>query len=165
MDAKVYEHPPDKITQILIKDLSGYQQLVELMHQERQLLVNREFDEFSKLLAKKHQLLLALEQNNNQRVLLLTAEALPVSKAGMDSLIGNLEESKREQHNHDWIEVNKLIDQCVQMNEINARIAHRAQSTTHQILNILRGDPAGFSLYGKKGIPAETSTLLPITKA
>ncbi|MBV1877543.1 MAG: flagellar protein FlgN [Pseudomonadales bacterium] len=165
MDAKPHAPKIDKISQTLSNDLNGFEQLYTLLLKERELLVNREFDDFAELLSNKNNLLLALEENNNQRVQLLAARKLPIDKQGMDQFIDSLPKENINQQRANWTRVHELIDECSKLNQINARIAHRAQSTTHQVLNILRGEPAKFALYGKKGTPAESANQLTITKA
>jgi len=154
----------NNITQLIDNDLTGYRRLLELLREERQLLVKREFEAFTQLLATKHELLGVLDANNQARIGLLLAHALPADKEGLKTLFAGLEGEQPELAARDWKLVNELVDQCTQLNDINARIAHRAQATTHQILNMLRGDSAGFSLYGKNGTRDEHGKHLPITR-
>ncbi len=155
----------DAITHLISKDVTEYQELTEILVEERQLLVGREFDAFTQLLGRKHELLESLEQNNQVRVKLLQDKELPVNKSGLLKLFDALPSAEADSIQRAWALLNDLIDRCKELNDINARIAHRAQSTTHHLLNILKGEVGGFTLYGKDGIPDEHGKALPITRA
>jgi flagellar biosynthesis/type III secretory pathway chaperone len=155
----------DAITQLIGKDVAGYQELAEILGEERQLLIGREFDAFTRLLGRKHELLQSLEQNNQIRVKLLRDKELPVNKTGLLELFDGLPTAEADSIHRAWTLLNDLIDRCKQLNDINARIAHRAQTTTHHVLNILKGESGGFTLYGKDGSPDEHGKTLPITSA
>ena len=157
MDADTENPANIEISQLIDKDLAGYRQLKELLAEERQLLVKRDFDSFTTLLGSKQTLLAALAQINQHRCKLLLDNHLSLDKAGIDTLIAAQAEPLASQTQVKWRRVNELIDQCVRRNDINARIAHRAQTTTHQILNILRGESSGFELYGKNGASKDRS--------
>jgi len=160
------EHPSIKphFGELIMTELSGYESLKFIMEKERELLVNREFEEFTHLLGQKHALISKLEQDNQTRCKLLQAQQLPVDKSGVDILISKLSPEHKKIAEDNWVQLNDLIDECARLNDINARITHRAQSSTQQILNLLRGDFAGFELYSQKGESRQRSDLLPITK-
>jgi flagellar biosynthesis/type III secretory pathway chaperone len=155
----------DAITHLISKDVAEYQELTQILGEERQLLIGREFDAFTELLGRKHVLLQTLEQNNQVRVKLLLDNELPVDKSGLLKLFEALPSAEADSIQRAWALLNDLIDRCKHLNEINARIAHRAQATTHHVLNILKGEAGGFTLYGKDGTPDEHGKALPITRA
>jgi len=53
--------------ELLETELSHYESLKSLLQQERELLVNREIEEFTVLLSRKHVLLSKLEEDNQAR--------------------------------------------------------------------------------------------------
>ncbi|MBL4682326.1 MAG: flagellar protein FlgN [Pseudomonadales bacterium] len=150
--------------ELLETELSHYESLKSLLQQERELLVNREIEEFTVLLSRKHVLLSKLEEDNQARCQLLRAQQLPVNKSGVETLISNLTSEEADISRGHWQKLNSLIDECARLNDINARITHRAQSSSQQILNLLRGESAGFELYSKKGESRHRTGPLPITK-
>lgn len=164
MDADTPLNRESLFGELLITELSRYESLKSILEKERELLVNREFEEFTLLLGQKHELLSKLEQDNQTRCNLLQAQQLPVSKAGVESLISNLSSEEGAITKDNWQRLNGLIDDCARLNDINAKITHRAQSSTQQILNLLRGDSAGFELYGNKGESRHRTDPLAITK-
>lgn len=164
MEANLTTASNDSIAALIHSELTGYQTLLELLTEERHLLVKRDFDAFIVLLGNKNDLLQTLEYNNEQRTRLLEEKNLPINKQGMLALFDTLPDIPSRMVRQDWDQLNVMLKRCTELNEINARIAHRAQATTHQMLNILRGDPDGFSLYGKKGTRDEHSKPLPITR-
>lgn len=161
-DAPLFKEP--LFGELIITELSSYESLKSILEQERELLVNRDFDAFTLLLGQKHELLTKLEQDNQTRCQLLQQQQLPISKDGVETLISKLPAEDGETAKENWESLNHLIDECAQMNEINARITHRAQSSSQQILNLLRGESAGFELYGNKGKSKPRTGALPITK-
>ena len=165
MDANLLAPQRKDITQLISNDLAGYRQLLELLTEERQLLVKREFEAYTRLLADKNELLTVLDQNSQRRVELLAKFDLPVDKKGLKTLFEGLEAEEAELAERDWCLIKDLINECTHLNDVNARITHRAQATTHHILKILRGDQGELSLYGKNGIRDERGKHLPITQA
>jgi len=149
---------------LLDAELSCYQSLIDTLEEERQVLINRDFERYTRLLEQKHGLLTALESDNQKRCDLLRKHALPINKAGIEALIAALPVAEQNQVELKWQRLNAFIDDCARLNDINARITHRAQSSTHQMLNLLRGESSGFELYGKKGTARDRASPLTITK-
>lgn len=155
----------DAITPLIQSDLKGYLELIDILGKERRLLVSREFDELTEVLANKHTLVTRLENNHKMRIALLNHSSLPISKDGIKILIAE-QSLKKEQTLDDRHRVYALIEEASKLNEINAKITHRAQSTTSHILNILRGQgTTAPNLYSKNGTSNGKSSGLPIASA
>ena len=163
MDAN--QKSPFDIRHLISRDLSGYTELLELLNSEKQLLVNRDFDTFAAVLERKHTLLTQLDQQTKQRVNLLTSLKLNADEAGMQTLIERQPEFGRDETISSWAELKTLVKSCNRQNEVNSKIAHRAQTTSRQILNILKGAPMSTSLYGKSGTTKGNESGLSITRA
>lgn len=156
---------PSDIKHIISRDLAGYTELLELLGREKQLLVARDFDAFASVLERKHTLLTLLDQYTRQRLQLLRAFALGEDEAGMQTLMAQQPEFGRAQIIENWTSLKALVHQCSKQNEVNAKIAHRAQTTSRQILNILKGASNVEGLYGKRGTTEGKESGLSITRA
>ncbi|MFT7140728.1 MAG: flagella synthesis protein FlgN [Candidatus Azotimanducaceae bacterium] len=156
--------PPD-LHDLVNRDLAGYAELLELLNREKQLLVERDFDAFAAVLERKHTLLTELDQQTRQRLARLTALSLTTDDAGMQSLIDQQPEFGRERLSSAWVELKKLVQQCSRQNEVNSKIVARAQTTSRQILNMLKGAPLTKGLYGKSGTTQGVDAGLSITRA
>ena len=148
----------------LAEEIKNYLSLQNILEEERKCLVARDFDAFTQLLGEKHLVLGQLEQRNLSRCKLLQARGHSIDKDGVLALISNLSAEKQAPCQENWRLLNELIDDCSRLNSINARITHRAQSSNHHMLNLLRGDSAGFELYGKNGTSHDRNGPLTITK-
>jgi flagellar biosynthesis/type III secretory pathway chaperone len=163
MDAK--SESPSDVRHIITRDLTGYTELLDLLHREKQLLVERDFDAFAEVLEKKHTLLLQLDQFTRQRLALLLSLKLDSNEGGMQALLDQQPEFGRDKLKSDWEAIKQLVKACNRQNEVNAKIAHRAQSTSRQVLNILKGAPLTAGLYGKQGTARDNGSGLSITRA
>ncbi|MFT5208904.1 MAG: flagellar biosynthesis/type III secretory pathway chaperone [Flavobacterium sp.] len=82
---------------------------------------------------------------------MLRALSLPISKVGIEALIAALPLAQQQTVELKWQSLNLLIDDCAKMNDINARFTHRAQSTTHHLLTLLRGRAPRFRTLWQEG--------------
>jgi len=143
------------IEDVIRAETSGYARLMDILKLERQLLTAKQFDQFAQLLSLKQQMLTQLERINQFRISLLSAKKLPLSRAGIEDLIRATPSiSKKEQSDvliEKWGKILEAVEQSRALNEINARIAHRAQMTNHHVLNIMRGMPDDPGLYNPRG--------------
>lgn len=163
MDAN--QKSPADIHHLVTRDLAGYAELLELLNREKQLLVERDFDAFAAVLERKHTLLTQLDQQTQQRLALLTALNLSIDDAGMQTLIDQQPEYGRDELRNNWVELKKVVQRCNRQNEVNSKIAARAQTTSRQILNILKGSSLATGLYGKSGTTQGVDGGLSITRA
>lgn len=153
------------IHHLVSRDLVGYTELLALLNREKQLLVEREFDAFAAVLERKHTLLTELDQQTQLRLARLKALGLSIDDAGMQTLIDQQPEFGRDELRNHWAELKKLVQQCNRQNEVNSKIAARAQTTSRQILNILKGASLTTGLYGKSGTTQGVDAGLSITRA
>ncbi len=150
---------------LLAAELIGYTNLSEILDQEKRLLIERNFDAFAEVLEKKHQLVNQLSQLSAHRVKVLGALKLEPDESGVLALIERQPEFGRDQLYQDWDAIKTLVDRCNQQNEVNAKVAHRAQATSKQILNILKGASRAEPLYDKSGSTGDSGSGLTITSA
>jgi flagellar biosynthesis/type III secretory pathway chaperone len=83
----------------------------------------------------------------------------------MQALLAQQPEFRRDQLYADWSTLKALVTRCSRQNEVNAKIAHRAQTTSRQVLNILKGANSTEKLYGKRGTTESKDSGLTITRA
>ena len=143
------------IKDVIAAEMAGYTRLIEILKLERQILTEKQFDQFAEILTLKQQTLNQLEVISVFRVSLLNARKLPKTRSGIEDLIrATTHKSERDTDSDlidSWGKIIAAVEQSKALNEINARIAHRAQMTNHHVLNILRGMPADPGLYNPSG--------------
>ena len=150
---------------LLTAEHIGYSSLLETLQTEKRLLIERNFDRFAETLEKKHNLVTQLDKLASHRLIVLNALKLEPNESGMQSLIERQPEFGRQALINNWQEIKDLVAACNRQNEVNAKIAHRAQSTSRQILNILKGAPLKQGLYDKRGTPGDAGKGFSITRA
>ena len=163
MDAD--QESPSDLRHLISRDLSGYTELLDLLGREKRLLIERDFDAFAAVLERKHTLLTLLDQYTKHRLGILRALGLGENEAGMQALMAQQPEFRRDQLYSDWTTLKALVTRCSRQNEVNAKIAHRAQTTSRQVLNILKGASSTEQLYGKRGTTESEDSGLTITRA
>jgi flagellar biosynthesis/type III secretory pathway chaperone len=163
MDANV-ETPTD-LKSLLQAELIGYTNLHTALGKEKQFLIQRDFDAFAQVLQDKHLLVNQLDTLAKHRMTVLDALKLARDESGMQAWIERQAEFGRDQLFKNWREIKALVVKCNHQNEVNAKIAHRAQATSKQILNILKGASLQESLYDKRGNANGTGAGLHITEA
>lgn len=150
---------------LLAAELIGYTNLFDTLKQEKRLLIERNFDEFAEVLETKHHLITQLNQLSDHRLKVLAALKLEANDDGVMNLIERQPEFGRQLLVDDWQSIKSLVESCNRQNEVNAKIAHRAQATSQQILNILKGAPLKQALYDKRGSSGGADSGLTITRA
>lgn len=143
----------------------GYTNLLAILGQEKQFLIQRDFDAFASVLEEKHRLVNQLDQLAGHRMTVLAALKLEGNEAGMQAWLNRQPEFGREALHKSWIDIKGLVRQCNQKNEVNAKIAHRAQTTSRRVLNILKGAPMTDPLYDKRGQADGNGSGLSISEA
>jgi flagellar biosynthesis/type III secretory pathway chaperone len=157
------------IGDVIESEAAGYNRLIEILKLERQILTKKQFDQFSEMLTLKQKTLNQLDIIGQFRVSLLNARKLPISRAGIEDLI-RITTKKGGQDAaleliDSWGKIIEAVEESQALNEINARIAHRAQMTNHHVLNILRGMPADPGLYNPSGKGRDATGTASITSA
>lgn len=157
------------IKDVIAAETVGYTRLIEILKLERQILTLKQFDQFANILTLKQLTLNQLEIISQFRVSLLNARKLPISRSGIEALI-RATTHKNEQDTglnliDSWGKIIEAVEESKALNEINARIAHRAQMTNHHVLNILRGMPADPGLYNPSGKGRDATGTAAITSA
>lgn len=150
---------------LLQAELIGYTNLHTALGKEKHYLIQRDFEAFVQILEEKHTLVNQLDQLAGHRMTVLAALKLEANEAGMNDWIERQPEFGRDELQRNWQDIKSLVAKCSHQNEVNAKIAHRAQATSKQILNLLKGAPLTEPLYDKRGSAGGTGTGLSITRA
>ena len=150
------------LTDLLAQELTDYSHLHDLLIKERDLLIQRNFAAFTNLLSDKQAALIALANHNQSRLQLLSHHNQPADDAGMQNLLGaDLDATESKDF---WLQIKALMVRCNHQNEVNARVAHRAQASNQHILNILRGHDTHRDIYAENGTMNGLESSLTITR-
>ncbi len=141
MDAKLL------ISQIAT-DVAHFLTLKDLLTRERDALATHDFEKFRDVLEEKHALLRVLDANQHARTEALTALGITPNRQGIDTFLDANADAEQQAH---WHQLSNLVHECKEMNEVNARINHRARLTNSHLLNILTGGEGSPSLYNPQG--------------
>lgn len=157
---------PDLLMDALISaDLRCTDDLSDLLQQERTALRDRSVEQLTQLLNQKTDLLAKLEQNSKQRSALLMQERFSVDAEGIHSFFSARQPEQARRFQERWSQLEKQLQRCNFLNEVNAKIAHRSQLTTNHILDILTDTSRHLELYSSRGFPAEKKEKQTIAKA
>lgn len=156
---------PTDVASLLKAEHIGYSSLLDVLQREKQLLIERDFDTFAQVLEDKHRLVTQLDQLAEHRLKVLEALKFEQSELGMQALLERQPEYGRLELEQTWQDIKAQVKQCNIQNEVNSKIAHRAQTTSRQILNILKGAPNSQPLYDKTGSAGGTGSGFSITRA
>lgn len=157
---------PDLLMDALISaDLQCTDDLSDLLQQERTALRDRSVEQLSQLLNQKTDLLAKLEQNSQQRSALLMQERFSVDAEGMRAFFSALQPELARRFQEQWSQLEKQLQRCNFLNEVNAKIAHRSQLTTNHILGILTDTSRNLELYSARGFPSDKKEKQTIAKA
>mgnify|MGYP001317998324 CR=1 FL=1 len=157
---------PDLVMQALIgADLQCTSDLDDLLQQERTALRDRNVEQLTQLLDRKSELLSNLQQNSQQRSEVLKRTGFSVDAEGMGAFFTAQQPETANRCREQWSQLEKQLERCNFLNEVNAKIAHRSQLTTNHILGILTGASQSLELYSAHGTSSDSKEKQSIAKA
>jgi len=142
------------------QDLPATAQLLALLQREREMLEERNYQEFQQIVEQKQKLLAMLEQHTVIRQQLFQQAGL-VDEAS----ILRAAEQQAPAVAQSWHKLGKQWASCQELNEINERIATRTRLVVGQVLDLLRGQNKQEKLYNVKGYTNNSNNGRSITSA
>jgi len=138
----------ENLLQLINDDLAPAEQLLSLLQEESVALKGRDMSTLENILARKHSLVILLEQHGRKRSEILASLGLPTNRSGLESLashssVGDQLLSRSEQ-------LNQLLAQCQAANQSNGQSIQSQQAITANQLRILHGGETP-SLYDARG--------------
>lgn len=138
----------ENLLQLINDDLAPAKQLLSLLQEESVALKGRDMSTLENILARKHSLVILLEQHGRKRSEILASLGLPTNRSGLESLashssVGDQLLSRSEQ-------LNQLLAQCQAANQSNGQLIQSQQAITANQLRILHGGETP-SLYDARG--------------
>ena len=138
----------ENLLQLINDDLAPAEQLLGLLQDESVALKGRDMVLLENILARKHSLVILLEQHGRKRSEILASLGLPTNRSGLESLashssVGDQLLSKSEL-------LNQLLAQCHAANQANGQSIQTQQAITANQLRILHGGETP-SLYDARG--------------
>ncbi|WP_293264046.1 flagella synthesis protein FlgN [Neptunomonas sp.] len=129
--------------------LSG---LEDFLNQELIVLKSRDIDAIRSINLEKQNILHQFDLNNQARAELLIAADLPVSKAGLSSLLSqSSNQALKAQFNDHWNELESTLKKTMDANQRNEQVVMRTSQSLDKLLTVLRGQKPTNSLYTAKG--------------
>ncbi|MET0125220.1 flagella synthesis protein FlgN [Pseudomonas caspiana] len=149
------------LLQLMIDDMVPAQQLLEILQAESLALHGRDMVEMEHVLAKKHALVILLEQHGRKRSQILSGLGLSQDRQGLSTLAEN--SSVGEQLMKAGDELSALISQCQLLNTQNGSSIQMQQASTAHQLRILTGDMP--TLYDSRGSTSGRAKPRPLSQA
>jgi flagella synthesis protein FlgN len=149
------------LLQLMIDDMVPAQQLLEILQAESLALHGRDMVEMEHVLAKKHALVILLEQHGRKRSQILSGLGLSQDRKGLSTLADN--SSVGEQLMKAGDELSALINQCQLLNTQNGSSIQMQQASTAHQLRILTGDMP--TLYDSRGSTSGRAKPRPLSQA
>lgn len=152
-----------------------FQALLSLLTQEQEVLlrlgevlrtetqhITQDAEKIEQVTEQKVQLLVALDQFEAQRQQALTQNGLSVDKAGMQKLIAAIDRNGQLQRV--WEKTLALLDDCNEVNILNANIIAKRQHQVRSALSILYGQRETHSGYSATGQSDQPRLSRPLAK-
>jgi len=153
---------PVALQQMIAQDTETAAALKALMLKERSLLEAREHDELPAIIEQKDQLLNRLGENALQRRSVLLDLGLAGDAEGWEVFLNSqptLADSREP-----WQQLTALFTECQTLNDINGKMIARSKQTLGNLLNILRGQTAGPTLYNQSGTASSSGGSHSVTR-
>ena len=138
----------ENLLQLINDDLAPAEQLLRLLQDESIALKGREMQVLENILARKHSLVILLEQHGRKRSEILASLGLPTNRNGLESLASH--SSVGEQLLGQSEVLNQLLARCQEANLQNGQSIQTQQAITANQLRILHGGETP-SLYDARG--------------
>ncbi|MFJ7886356.1 flagella synthesis protein FlgN [Pseudomonas sp. NPDC096917] len=138
----------ENLLQLINDDLAPAEQLLRLLQDESIALKGREMQVLENILARKHSLVILLEQHGRKRSEILASLGLPTNRNGLESLASH--SSVGEQLLSQSEVLNQLLARCQEANLQNGQSIQTQQAITANQLRILHGGETP-SLYDARG--------------
>lgn len=151
------------LTQLLTKQTTYAQQLLEKLQQEHSVLTSNKTEQLDQVVAEKQQLMKQLENSMTQVNTLLIEHKFSANKTGLDSLLQTL--PANTPLHRQWEKLQELAITCQENNDINCGIVTLKQRHIRQAIDILKGNPSNETVYDKQGEVGSSSVLNAFTKA
>lgn len=131
---------------LLQEDKITSEKLLAALHQERDLLTQRNYEALSTVLSDKSLLLNELEKRSADRQAFL-------KRAGFDSEKSLLSAAEREHPlvANTWKELAAQWEKCQNENQVNDQIVRRTRIVIQRVLDILHGQPDLGKTYNPRG--------------
>lgn len=147
------------------REIALSEQLIEALRHEHQALTVRDTGALNEAVARKSELIGAMQACGGERNNLLREGGMGTDRAGMDRLLAR-HDTQRRGIQRDWARLLELGAECQRQNLINGIIIQAGQQQTRQALAILRGQPvvAGGE-YGPEGMRPSAPSSHPLARA
>ena len=135
--------------QIMIeKDKLVSEKLVNLLKKEAAVIKQKNYESLNDILSKKTPLLDQLKHHADIRRQWLTSLFKVTNETHWQTFMTSFE---RPELSEQWEEVNRNINRCKELNEINGLLISRGQKTYEQLLFLLKGGNRQSDIYTAKG--------------
>jgi flagellar biosynthesis/type III secretory pathway chaperone len=148
---------------ILNIEMVQSQRLLELLHQEFELLKEPPSDALENLLEQKKQTLIEVEQCVTQHNQLLNSQGFTPDRKGTEAFLQQCTNS--EPLTQQWAQFRSLLEQCQKQNELNGGAVQLNQHQVRQALDVLRGFTNNNKTYGPGGESRPTTSSKSLGKA
>ena len=138
----------ENLLQLINDDLAPAEQLLGLLQEESIALKGRDMVHLEYILARKHSLIILLDQHGRKRSEILASLGLTTNRKGLEGLASH--SSVGEQLLSQSDALNQLLAQCHAANQLNGQSIQTQQAITANQLRILHGGEVP-SLYTARG--------------
>ncbi len=138
---------PKALKQMIAKDISACEALIELLDQEQEALKCRDAVKLSEIINEKGPYLELLEKSANIR----NQWASKNQGTTPEDWAEKVQEKEGTEIRSSWDKFKELMQDCKIKNEINGKMISRNQKVFGRLLEILRGQSTSNNLYNATG--------------
>jgi flagella synthesis protein FlgN len=148
MDENTKKQSLEAMKVMVGKDKAVSEKLMNLLKKEAQVIKQKNYDSLNEILSKKTPLLDQLKHHADIRRQWLTSLFKVTNETHWKTFMASFEQPEITQQ---WEEVNRNINRCKELNEINGLLISRGQKTYEQLLFLLKGGNRQSDTYTSKG--------------
>lgn len=151
MATKVNPAQAQSLLKILEKDRNLSTHLVLLLKEERDSLEQRQFQTYSKILARKQRTLVDLETTDTQRRTLMQGMGFSGDNEGFLSFLKLIPHQWQKKFSLLWEQLSESLRQCDNLNKINGKILLHSQIAIDRLMGLMKGQAPQQNIYTKSG--------------
>ena len=148
MDENTKKQSLEAMQVMVEKDKAVSEKLMVLLKKEAAVIKQKNYDSLNEILSKKTPLLDQLKHHADIRRQWLTSLFKVTSETHWKTFMESFEQPEISIQ---WEEVNRNINRCKELNEINGLLISRGQKTYEQLLFLLKGGNRQSDTYTSKG--------------
>lgn len=140
-------------------------QLIEILHEERNALTQGEASQTHAILERKTQVLAQIDQNAKERNQLLTSLGFSTDEQGTQDFFSTMPLNIADACKDTWQSLQAKLETCKSENLVNGKVIHRSRQQLNNLFSMLQGNQGNSQIYTDTGQAKAVNSQHPLAKA